>query len=537
MDPQNSNREEEHDAHLQQEQEQEQHTSSGMPPELQHLHPIHITEEHFYRLLQYPYKINVGVYPTGFDKYRSHRFVDRAMLSVARAKSMQDALYRTDELRERFNETGLFSSVDTTFEPASEGGNNVIVRVGVKESRGRREFGVSTDTSGTPEIKLSWASLFHRPYTAVLEVLPTNLNRSASAATAKIQSYDPWFGRIAEYGVTQSNVSHVAVHSADVESRAEANVTVHAGRPTFRHSFSFLATHSSLRSTSHEGTIPREILKVCGTSRLRNAVRYELHQSALEGHTDPYLQRGYAHAVRGHDFRLKVAKYGGAALGGDAEGVSAEVFAAKHFLLHPLLTLGVWGRVGGCLPGTPGGDVHLLDRVFMNGQTVRGYRYVGPYDARGVPESLHDIRNSGAKGGAGARVVDQLGGRFMAALSTSLSFPVLPSVFQGIFAGHVFYNAGVVSTEHTVERAMSTTPWCHSVGAGLVLNQLPVVGAIPFGRIEFNLSLPLVKKSTTASGGDGGAVSVPGTCWEVLTRPNPRIFDRVKFGINWIADF
>ena len=522
----------------------------------------------FHALLNHSGHVITRVHLEGFDRHTKHHFVQNSVRGLENATSIPEIMLRCEELRERFMETGLFKDIDSRVEPAQEGGNYVVVRLIASESAGRKQAGISTDLTGSPEIKISAANIMSSPYTVVFEYLPTNLTRSVSALTGKLQSYDSWLGRFAEYSISQGSHDHGRLHALDNEVRAEAKTSVHFGPNRNRSILSLSATHSSLNCTSKSRSVPHELAPYKDTLRTRLAARYEWAVSTLLSHSTPHLRKLYAHPVQGHDFRIRCELAGGLptsesakrttdssglttmnkrirqclSLGGTLTDLRLDSWCSKHFLIHPLVTAGVWLRTGMIFPlgeespshktKSRGCDIHLLDRYFMDGTYVRGYKFIGPHRFTNSKHFSVPIDSTIRNTEFTSKTLDQLGGTLLVALSSCVSFPLPLS--GGLFAGHVFANAGTVQYIPDSMRSLfhprhgsqirrdifSAENWYASIGAGLLLNEIPVIGSLTFGRLEINFSIPFQLRNSQHRG--------------IVWKPNSYVFDRFRFGLNWV---
>ncbi len=168
--------------------------------------------------------------------------------------------------------------------------------------------------------------------------------------------------------------------------------------------------------------------------------------------------------TKGYFFRLKNNVAG---LGGTTRYLRNSLNAGKYFSLADKWVLGFRGEVGQIF--ALGGNVHILDRFYLGGNNLRGFRAagVGP-------------RDKSSK--------DALGGEWMYAGTGELTFPLgfLPAELG--LSGKLFSDFGSIgglglNDPNILENGSLRL----SIGAGLVW-------VSPFGPIGFDFGVPLIKE-------------------------------------------
>ncbi|KNH09485.1 Tob55 [Perkinsela sp. CCAP 1560/4] len=501
------------------------------------LPPVFVDQIDLVRLFNSVEAIDVSVYPTGVEKHEQLSFVRHGLCSIESAKTLKALVSTLRSLKSQFMESGLFREVNYRIEPAREGGRNTIVCLDFVESNGRKELGIHTDMKGKPEVKISMANVLNRACTIAFECMPTKISAGMTSVKSKLQWYNPIFGQLMETSWTQGTYDHSQLHDLDKENKRELSAAVHFGPSYNRHSL--VASHiKSFCDSLTPDHISPSLEKFLYTTRVRSGVQYERVFSALQYHTHSILRALYAHPVQGFDLRLRGGIFNlemFKALDGEnslAAGVGSRIdsgkeirlegFGVYHLLLHPLVTFGLWGKCGMFFPIHPWGttESHALDRFFVGNSHVRGYRFIGPSEHN--KRRYHDVKEYFRREKTSGPI-SQLGGSLYTALSSSLSFPI--PVSGGLIAGHVFLNTGYLNDVCQKDyRCFGdwANDWCSSFGAGIILNQLPGLGALSAQRIEFNLSLPIVRG--------------PKGCDKPLECAGKEVFKRLKFGLYWSSE-
>ena len=503
--------------------------------------PIVIQDHDLHTLFQSTAPLNISLYHNGLQKHLARTFVQRALYDIENSHSMQSLLHTLRETKSRMLESGLFKDIRYSVEPAKEAHNNAIVRFDVTESNGRKEIGIHTDMKGKPEIKISMANVFDNACTVAFECLPTKLSAGLTAVKSNIQWYNPFFGQSLYASWTQGSQDHGALHNLDRENFHDFAAGAHLGPSYNRNSISVSLKSSALQSSSPDITCS-QMAHFHMTERRRMGVEIERTRNNLQFHNNPLLRQIYALPVSGFETRLRGGLYRvrsavlqerSSVPTSTVNELRLEGFVASHHALHPLVTLGIWGKVGGFCPVSKADSEgaalypHILDKFFLRASHVRGFTFVGPsiYNQQryeNITEYHGKINTSPFS------TIQQLGSSMYAAFSSSLSFPV--PLMGGLVAGHVFVNTGCA---HDFASEISGVSWnnlatsfCTSAGGGLLLNQIPGIGAFPSGRLEFNFAFPLLGKYRCES----MQASDP------LMWSRKDVFQKMKFGLNWSSE-
>ena len=266
--------------------------------------------------------------------------------------------------------------------------------------------------------------------------------------------------------------------------------------------------------------------------------------------------------------------------------------SAKASLVTPLTTLAPQ-RLGSDHNDDSNGRgvasfVPFPDRCWLNNTNVRGYADIGP-------STVSEAQRLGVDGDVEHYLT--LGGEAAWAVSASLGFPFLLWPQNGLFGMHLFLDAGncvnvwqsfaasrrlrqhqggAASGATGVPPAPAWSSWCPrpvrsmrdgashvvkeafaevhgSLGAGLVLNQIPFLGPVPSaGKLEFNMSVPwkwtpttTTTAATAASSTShhallqldvlGGSLAIGGGGGPADAVVVGRLFQHWKFGLTWTS--
>ena len=157
-----------------------------------------------------------------------------------------------------------------------------------------------------------------------------------------------------------------------------------------------------------------------------------------------------------------------AGVGGDTQFVRHELNASYYYPFTPKWVLNLAGRAG-YIFGWGGEDVHLFDRFFLGGQTLRGFRFagVGPRDTS---------------------TNDALGGNLLYTATAEQRFPLgLPEELR--MFGRVFVEGGTLTDVDAHGPNIEDSPSIRA-STGVGLSWLS-----PLGPIAVDLSQAILKNS------------------------------------------
>ncbi|MFA6279179.1 MAG: outer membrane protein assembly factor BamA [Bdellovibrionales bacterium] len=161
-----------------------------------------------------------------------------------------------------------------------------------------------------------------------------------------------------------------------------------------------------------------------------------------------------------------------AGAGGDRKYFRARLTSAQYYSPFEKIVFGATAEVG-VIEGF-GQDVHINDRFFLGGDTLRGFAYAGI--------GSRDL-TSGAN--------DALGGNSFASGSLEMTFPTFMPEDLG-FKGHLFVDGGLLGkndeTPLPTELFMSDQSLRGSVGVGVSWQS-------PFGLVRLDYAQPVLKES------------------------------------------
>ncbi len=180
-----------------------------------------------------------------------------------------------------------------------------------------------------------------------------------------------------------------------------------------------------------------------------------------------------------------------AGLGGDVTYIRTRLDGAYFVPLEayfgdPDWVLSVSGSVG--YLATLGRDDRIVDRFFLGGENLRGFRIAGagPRVALTAAERAAITATQGAAAADALDTRDSLGGRFIWTQSTELRYP-LPLPAELGLIGRAFVDVGALSqSENGIGVRDDSTP---RVGAGVGISWRS-----PFGLINIDLAQAVVKK-------------------------------------------
>ncbi|MEK0081635.1 outer membrane protein assembly factor BamA [Benzoatithermus flavus] len=402
------------------------------------------------------YAINEGprVYVERIDIEGNVRTLDeviRREFRLAEGDAFNTALLRRSQ--QRLRNLGFFETVDIKTEPGSAPDKIVIKTKVTERSTGELSFGAgySTQDGVLGDVRLRERNLLGRG-----QDLTANFTVSQRRQNIEFSFTEPYF----------------------LERDLAAGFDIFRSRTDFQ-------SEASFDETSTGGTLR---LGYPLTENLRHAVRYtyrvdDIHNvdrdasifirqeeggrsTSLVGQTFTYDRRDVRFLPsEGYYLRLDQDVAG---LGGDNRFLRHEGRADFYYPFFPDVVLNL-GASAGYIFGFGGEDVHLANRFFIGGNTLRGFRFggIGPRDKE---------------------TDDKLGGNLYYVGTAELRFPLgLPSELR-IF-GRTFVDAGTLEDIDVSGPTLDENKGLRA-SAGVGLSWLS-----PLGPLSIDVSQPFLKQS------------------------------------------
>ncbi len=408
------------------------------------------------RVIDINYVINQGprVYVERIDIVGNVRTLDKVIrreFRVDEGDAFNTALLRRS--RQRIQDLGYFEKVDMTTKPGSSPDKTVVQVEVAERSTGELSFGAGYSTSEGPlgDIRLSERNLLGTGRSVLADF-------TISARTQQINfSYtDPYFldrDLSAGFDLFDTKTNFQSEGSFDQKSlggtlRASYPLTEH-----WRHGVKYTLRQDEISNVDNSAS--QDIKDQEGshlTSLVGQNFTYDVRDTKFLP-SDGYLIR------LDQDF---------AGVGGDTQFVRHELNASYYYPFTPKWVLNLAGRAG-YIFGWGGEDVHLFDRFFLGGQTLRGFKFagVGPRDTS---------------------TNDALGGNLLYTATAEQRFPLgLPEELR--MFGRVFVEGGTLTD---VDAHGPNIEDSHSIRAstGVGLSWLS-----PLGPIAVDLSQAILKNS------------------------------------------
>jgi outer membrane protein insertion porin family len=406
-------------------------------------------------LIDINYVINEGprVYIERIDINGNVRTLDKVIrreFRVDEGDAFNTALLRRS--RQRIQDLGYFEKVDMkTLPGSSPDKTNIEVDV-AERSTGELSFGAGYSTSEGPlgDVRLSERNLL-----GTGNSVRADFTISARTQQINLSFTDPYFldrDLAAGFDIFDRKTNFQSEGSFDQKSlggtlRASYPLTEH-----WRHGFHYTLRQDAISNVDNDASV---FIQDEEGSSLTSAVGQDLTYDVRDTKflpTDGYLIR------LDQDI---------AGLGGDVRYLRNELNASYYYPFTPNWVLNLAGRVG-YIFGL-GQDVHLFDRFFLGGQTLRGFKFagVGPRDTS---------------------TDDALGGDLLYTGTVEQRFPLgLPEELR-IF-GRVFVDAGTLTDSAVHGPTVSDSGSLRAAG-GVGLSWLS-----PLGPIAIDLSQAFLKDS------------------------------------------
>lgn len=376
--------------------------------------------------------------------------VIRREFRLAEGDAFNAALLRRSQ--ERLRRLDFFETVDVTTAQGSSP-DRVIVNVKVSEkSTGELSFGAGFSTSDGP---LGDVRLAERNLLGTGQEIVANISVSGRRQLYRVGYTEPWFlGReiAAGFDLFRERSDQQSESSFDETNtggtlRAAYSLTEH-----LRHGVRYSLRLTDIHNVDDEASI---FIKDEEGDRLTSSI----------GQTFTYDRRDTTFLPSsGYLLRLDQDLAG---FGGDDRFISHQVRAEWYYSIVPEVVFNL-GFVGGYIRGL-GEDVHLSNRFFIGGQTLRGFDYggIGPRDTA---------------------TDDKLGGNLYYVGTAEVRFPVgLPEELR-IF-GRAFTDVGTLTEIDASGPTLEDTDKLRaSVGVGLSWLS-------PFGPLSIDFAQAVVKES------------------------------------------
>ena len=433
------------------------------------------------------------------------RVIQYEVDEIQATESVFDSIQASETARQRWvDQLGLFKKVDFFFEPTKDGtARDMCVQMEVEERRPQRSVGVFTTETSMPEVRVMLRNILGGRYSVQANYVPPS--GQSEAWSVSLLSNVPWMGRTAEYYAGLRRETH-PMQVGELERIEEVKAVSRKDANGVNSSWTMGLQWRALASRD-SATLPTAVIRDF-TRQQKAYIEHKVSLDRTKTHRNPVLNSIYPLPVAGFDVHFTNELSGGI-LGGDTSIFRTSFQSSFYKLLHPLVSVH-WGlRMGMASAVGSSHHVPIQDRHYLSYRHVRGYKALGP--------SLLDIDPVNTKR------YGAMGGNTLWATSLSINFPFIGIPQNGLASLHLFANCGNLQNFSTLlefkEGLKSFI--CSSdasVGAGIVVTRIPLLGVAPSGRFELNWSVPLHL-------GEDGKVN--------CAARNPHLFDRFKFGLVW----
>lgn len=435
------------------------------------------------------------------------KVIEKDLEAVKHWSTLRDVTLALEEASEKWRSLGFFKDVKYFFQPMEESSpNDVCVNVEVTELPAQKQLSIMTTESAYPEINASLENIFGGRYSVKGSYISPASRMHAVSLSAV--SNAPFLGNSGEYSLGHYTEKK-NFHFASAERVFEVKAVGRNQKGCVGSEFTVGFQRRHLIPVNKEDILKEDMVDF-GTT-YKGYVRHNLTLSKVNYHNHPVLFQMYPLPISGTVIQLR-NEVAGFKMGGDFNFFKSEVQGTKLWCLGPFFTLNWSTRLGAIVTDwrQPNTRVPLNDRLFLAGSHVRGFKAIGP--------STLDRLNTASRFAAE-------GGNALWASSLSLSFPFIGFPQNGFAAMHVFANAGNLRQVRSFSQLTDYWKWFRecacSVGAGIVVTRIPLLGVLPSGRFEVNFAVPL---GMTKNG-------------DVTTRNGPsELFERVRFGLVWSSD-
>ncbi|KAG5499053.1 hypothetical protein GH5_03754 [Leishmania sp. Ghana 2012 LV757] len=463
---------------------------------------VNISEDDLKAALKMPIRAHVRL--VGIEKTHPD-VVARDLETIKRCHTMQEAVETVTEIRSRWISTGIFRNVQYNFEPTADGErNDICVRLDVVEEKPKKSIGVFTTDTSIPEITVALENILGARYSVKGNYIPP-ASRVHSISFSFLSNV-PFIGQNAEYYIgrkTENKTYHLA--NAERVEEVRATTTNRKGKLASEVSVGF---QRRTLLTKHMKDIPAgDTVDFSATDK--GYIRHQFTITDVAHHANPFLYNMYPLPIYGSQVSF-CNEFAGGPVGGDFSFLKSEFQGSKYIPLGPFFALQLSTKLAGIYPFF-GNRIPLNDRLFLSNCHVRGFKSVGP---------------STLDGEGNASRFAATGGNALWATSLSLNFPFLFFPNNGIASMHLFANAGNARMIDSLDALKDGYRWLRhcacSVGAGIVITRIPLLGVAPSGRFELNMSIPI-------------GIDKQGNI--VCRNGRKSLFDRFRFGLVWSSNF
>lgn len=463
---------------------------------------LHISEEDVQAVLDIPVRTHVRV--SGIQEIHP-KVIAKDLETVKRCRTIEEVVHAMEEVKTRWHGLGIFRQVEYNLEPTQDGEkNDICVNIDVEEAKPKKSLGVFTTDTALPEITVALENVFGGRYSIKGNYIPP-ASRVHSVSFSLLSNV-PFIGQSAEYYLGRRQESK-AFSLANHEKIEEVKAVTQNRKAGVASEFT-LGFQRRVLVTKEKSEVPEDLLPDFTTTN-KGYIRHELTLSNAAYHANPYLYNAYPLPIAGQSLAF-TNEFAGGPTGGDFCFWKTEAQVQKYWPLGPFFSLQWSAKLAGIHPFMHS-RIPLNDRLFLSTCHVRGFKSVGPSTLdSGRPHSRFAAT----------------GGNALWATSLNVNFPFVPFPNNGIVSMHVFANAGNLRMVESREALFDLWKWVRSsafsIGAGIVVTRIPLFGISPSGRFELNVSVPLGVNS------EGRIVPRNG---------NPKVFDRVRFGLVWSSNF
>lgn len=433
--------------------------------------------------------------------------IEKDLEAIKRCGTLRDVTSSMEQAINRWKSLGLFKDITYHFQPTSDGEkNDVCVQIDVTDTlRPVKSIGVMSTDSAYPEVNVSFDNFLGGRY---------SLKGSYICPASRLHSINfslisnvPFFGANAEYSAGHRTEKKY-FHLASSERVFDVKACSRNAKGKISSEFTIGAQRRKLVPVRKSEILGEDWLDFRSTHKAY--MRHDFTYSNVKYNESQYLFDMYPLPVEGNMLHMDNEAAG--LTGGDFCFLKSQIQFSKFWRLSPFFYLNWNSRFGGIRSMSNGGQngrIPINDRLFLSGSHVRGFKSIGP--------STLD-RPSSTRFAA-------TGGNALWASSIGVNFPFLGLPQNGFAAMHLFANAGNLRMINSFSQLTDCWKWIRetscSIGGGIVITRLPLLGVLPSGRFELNASVPI---GVTRNG-------------ELKFQNGPsELFDRVKFGLVWSSD-
>lgn len=421
--------------------------------------------------------------------------------AIKRCGSLRDVTIAMEQAIQKWKDMGIFQEVKYFFQPTEDGdANDICVQIEVVESRASKSISVLTSDCAYPEVNVGLENILGGRYSLKGTYIPSATRMHS--ITFSLLSNVPFLGTNAEYSV-ENHTEKKYYHLASAEKFFEIKALARNVKGGMSSEFTVGFQRRRLVPANRRDIIGDDLLDFKTT--YKGYVRHDMTISRVQYHQNEYLYNMYPLPISGTVVQM-ANEIAGGVIGGDFSFFKSELQRSKFWSLGPFASVHWSVRLGGIMTNS-NNRIPLNDRLFLSSSHIRGFKSIGP--------STLDRLTTASRFAA-------TGGNALWASSISLSFPFIGMPNNGFAAMHVFGNIGNLRMVNSFSQLTDFWKWIResacSVGAGMIITRIPLLGVQPSGRFELNFSIPI---GVTRNG-------------DITFRNGPKeLFERVKFGLVW----